>query len=335
MPRVEVTLRVPVRLALLLSMAVWLCVPRPATAMRACGDDVDGHGKTVPCACGDLLVSSRTLGASDRITHEPCPAMGLLVTAPGPVTLAFQGHTLRGSGQGIGVLVARGSLSLQGPGTIDGFGMGVLARGPSAFAAAVAMRFSRNQMDGLFAESDGYTVQGSVAEDNGHDGFALGGHGYAVDGSRAAGNGRHGFNLWGRGAHVGGGLGNEALHNGATGFWLHGMMHQVVGATAVGNGSDGVYGRVMHSLLTDVRSDGNGRNGLWAIGWEIAIQGNSAASNRAYGVWVMGRDVDDRGGNQGLDNAGIMGPIDHPTAMLLDHDPALLQCRIGMTEACR
>jgi hypothetical protein len=25
--------------------------------MRVCGDDVDGHGKAVPCACGDLLVS--------------------------------------------------------------------------------------------------------------------------------------------------------------------------------------------------------------------------------------------------------------------------------------
>ena len=303
--------------------------------MRVCGDDVDGHGKAVPCACGDLLVSSRTLGAADRITREPCPTMGLLVAAPGPVTLAFQGHTIRGVGEGIGVLVARGSLALAGPGAIEGFGMGVLARGPRALVGAVGMRFSQNLMDGLLAESDGYAIEGSVAEHNGRDGFALGGHAYAVDGNRAAGNGRHGFNLWGRGAHVGGGLGNEAMGNAAAGFWLHGMMHQVVGATAVGNGSDGVYGRVMHALFAATHAERNGRNGLWALGWAISIQGNSATSNLGYGVWVMGRDVDDRGGNQGLDNAGILGPADHPPAMLLDYDPELLQCRIGMLGACR
>jgi len=74
--------RASVRLVLALSFAVWLCAARPVAAMRACGDDVDGHGKAVPCACGDLLVSSRALGAADRITRESCPAMGLLVAAP-------------------------------------------------------------------------------------------------------------------------------------------------------------------------------------------------------------------------------------------------------------
>ena len=327
--------RTSVRLALTLSLAVWLCAARPAAAMRACGDDADGHGKAVPCACGDLLVSSHTLGAADRITREPCPGMGLLVAAPGPVTLAFGGRTIRGLGQGFGVLVARGTLSLQGPGAIEGFGTGVLARGPRALASAMGMRFSGNHMDGLFAESDGYTIQGSVAENNGHDGFALGGRGNAVDGNRAAGNRRHGFNIWGMGAHVGGGLGNEAVGNGNTGFWLHGTMHQVVGATAAGNGRDGVFGKVMHTLLSDVRADQNGRVGLWAVGSAITIAVNEAARNRGFGVWVMGRDIDDRGGNQGVDNAGIMGPVDAPPAMLRDLDPGLLQCRIGMTGACR
>ena len=303
--------------------------------MRACGDDVDGRGRAVPCACGDLLVSSRTLGAADRITHGPCPGMGLLVVAPGPVTLAFDGRTIRGQGQGMGILVARGSLSLQGPGAIEGFATGVLARGPHALASVVGMRFSRNHMDGLFAQSNGYTVQGSVAEHNGHDGFALGGDGNAVDGNRAAGNRRHGFNLWGKGAHVGGGLGNEAVDNGKMGFWLQGAMHQVVGATAVGNGRDGLFAKVMRTLLTDVRADQNGRAGLWAIGSGIAIAGNQAARNRGIGVWVMGPDVDDRGGNACMDNAGIMGPVDAPPAMLLALDPALLQCRIGATGVCR
>jgi len=323
------------RFSLGLSVFLLLAIARPGHAMRRCGDDVDGHGTAVPCACGDLLVSSRALGAADRLTHTRCRAMGLLVAAPGPVTLAFGGRTLRGAGQGVGVLVVRGSLALQGPGAIEGFGTGVLARGPRALASVVGLRFRRNRLSGLLAESDGYTVEGSVAEHNGQDGFALGGRGYALDGNRAAGNRRHGFNLGGRGAHVGGGLGNEAVANGQTGFWLHGMLHQVLGATAVGNGRDGVYGRVMHALLADVRAERNGRAGLWATGAAIAIEGNEATANRGFGVWAMGRDIDDRGGNRGMGNAGIMGPVDAPPSLLRDLDPGLLQCRIGMTGACR
>ncbi|TMB51527.1 MAG: hypothetical protein E6J56_18945, partial [Deltaproteobacteria bacterium] len=43
----------------------------PASALRRCGDDVDGGA--VPCACGDLLVGSHRLDAADPVTTARCP----------------------------------------------------------------------------------------------------------------------------------------------------------------------------------------------------------------------------------------------------------------------
>ena len=315
----------------LLFFAVLLCLVSviSARAMRACGDDVDGHGTAVPCACGDMLVSSRTLSAADHITHESCPGMGLLVAATGRVTLGFDGHTVRGQGQGIGVFVTRGSLSLRGPGTIEGFGTGALARGPNALASAIGMRFVGNRMYGLYAESDGYAVQGNVAENNGHDGFALAGNGYAVDGNRAAGNQRYGFYLLGMGAHVGSGLGNEAVNNGKSGFWVYGMMQELAGATAVGNGDHGVYAMVWQGRLADIRAEGNVGDGIHAMGMALALERNTATANQGYGVWATGEMFDDRGGNWGADNAGLTGEARLPSMMLRETAPTLVQCRIG------
>jgi hypothetical protein len=322
------------RVSLGLALLLILATARRGHAMRACGDDVDGQGTTVPCACGDLLVSSRTLGGADRITHKPCPGTGLMIAAPGPVTLAFDGHAIRGQGQGVGVLVVRGSLSLRGPGTIEGFGTGAFAHGPNALASAVGMRFSGNRAAGLAVQADGYALQGNVAENNGRDGFALDGTGYAVDGNRATGNRRYGFYMLGMGAHLGGGLGNEAVQNAKAGFWLYGMMHQVSGATATGNGDYGFFAMLWNASLADVRAAGNASDGLRAMGMSITVQNSSASGNQGAGVWVSGGMLDDGGGNAGADNAGLMGQTPLPPMMLRENAPALIQCRIG-ANPCR
>src|SRR5437870_965535 len=239
-------------LRLLLAIGLVLAAGR-ASAMHRCGDDVDG--KPVACACGDLLVSSRTLGAADAVTTKRCALNGLVVAASGPITLDLGGRTVAGNGQGVGVLVVRGTLSLVGPGSIERFETGVRAQGEAPLASVVAVRLADHRLDGLVAQGDGYSIQGSIAEGNGRNGFALGGNGYALDGNRASGNARYGFKLVGMGAHVGGGLGNEARANGMDGFWLLGGMHQVVRATAAGNGGDGLVGTVMHTLFAGVRSE--------------------------------------------------------------------------------
>src|SRR2546427_4006227 len=243
-------------LGLLIAVGFVLAAGR-ASAMHRCGDDVGG--KPVACGCGDLLVSSRTLGAADAVTKKPCAGNGLVVAASGPIRLDLGGRTIAGNGQGVGVLVVHGTLSLIGPGSIERFETGVRAQGEAPLASVTAVRVADNRLDGLVAHAEGYALQGSVAEGNGRDGFALAGAGYALDGNRAAANGRYGFKLVGMGAHVGGGLGNEARENGMDGFWLLGGLHQVIGATAVGNGGPGLGPSVMHTPLPSIQADTKGR----------------------------------------------------------------------------
>src|SRR5437773_11788003 len=110
-------------------LALLVALAGPARAVRPCGDDVDGHGKRVACACGDVLVSSRVLGPADEVTAAPCPANGLVVAASGPVTLDLGGRTIAGDGQGMGLLVVGGSLLLVRPGAVERLPGGVLGPG--------------------------------------------------------------------------------------------------------------------------------------------------------------------------------------------------------------
>ena len=315
-----------------LPILLLVALVRPAAAAHRCGNDVDGH--PAPCACGDLLVSSRTLGPADRVTREHCPADGLFVMASGPVTLALNGRTIQGEGQGTGILVLHGRLTLAGPGTVEGFATGLAAHGQGALASASGMRFAGNRLDGVSVVGDGFVIQSSAAEDNGRDGFVLGGNGYGLDDDRARRNGRYGFHLSGTGAQVGSALGTLAEANHMAGFMVRGMMHTFVGATAVANESDGIYLWVMKTHLVGLRADANQGDGVRAMGKLITIANSSATANRGLGIWVMGTGAGDDGGNHGADNAGFAGDTDvRPKAPA--GNPELVQCRVGAASVCR
>src|SRR5690242_14867186 len=70
----------PAMMRLLAAGFLCFALAVPALAGRRCGDDVDG--RRVPCDCGDVLVSSRTLSDDDPITARVCPATGLVVDVP-------------------------------------------------------------------------------------------------------------------------------------------------------------------------------------------------------------------------------------------------------------
>jgi parallel beta-helix repeat protein len=202
----------------------------PATALagaRACGDDIDGRGRSVPCDCGDVLVSSHTLGDRDPITRHACSGPGLLVRiAPDkpPPTLALGGHAIVGSRRGVGIAIVSGGaggITLLGPGTVRGFDVGIEAA-PRALARAADITLLENASDGLRAGGSGYVVSGCQARRNGRDGFVLHGTGYRVEGNTASENGRAGFRLAGRRAAV---AGNRADANGRDGLLLRGQRH--------------------------------------------------------------------------------------------------------------
>ncbi len=177
-------------------------LPAPASAAR-CGDDVDGRGTRVGCACGDVVVSSVRLDAADPIVQAPCPAAGLVVDVPSSValpTLDLGGLTLAGSGRGIGIDVlsgGRAGLALVGPGTVRGFDHGVAAR-EGTLAQASSVRADGNARDGFRLAGRGYHLVACSAEHNGRDGFVLQGQDYRLDDCTAVANGRDGFAVRGR-----------------------------------------------------------------------------------------------------------------------------------------
>src|SRR5262245_16693351 len=88
--------------AVVLSAALWT---GPALA-RLCGDDVDGQD--IPCACGDVLVSSVVLRDDPIVSGDPCPQDGLVVRAPDArrgLVVDLHGSVLRGVGGGVGIRI--------------------------------------------------------------------------------------------------------------------------------------------------------------------------------------------------------------------------------------
>jgi Right handed beta helix region len=315
----------------LAALSLTFATASPALAGRSCGDRVEGRRRAVPCACGDVLVSSRTLTRKDPIVRRPCPRGGLVVRADGQVTLALGGQTIQGSGQGVGVLVGAGTLSVVGPGSIEGFETGILAHGQSALASVLGIRLAHNKTDGLFAAGAGYTIQANVAEANGRDGFFTGGTGFAADGNVSSGNGRYGFNICGMGAHIGGGVGNTATDNRKGGFFVAGMMHQLVGLTANHNGAHGVFASVMHVLFSGIHADENLGSGLKVMGGgDITVGQSTATGNRGMGIMVMGMAPEDAGGNTGAGNFGLPPVSERASPRSAGGvDDPMIQCQIG------
>jgi hypothetical protein len=81
-------------------------------------------GGAVICACGDVVTANRTLVPDlDPVTLGPCPGSGLRIS-PG-VTLDLGESTIRGTGNGTGILLLPGAGSTVTRGRIAGFRTGV------------------------------------------------------------------------------------------------------------------------------------------------------------------------------------------------------------------
>ncbi len=287
-------------------LAVVLLGSPAAASSRHCGDDVDGRGRSVPCACGDVLVGSRTLGPEDPITQQVCAGDGLLVQVPPgrpPVTLRLGGQTIGGSAHGVGIQVLDGGaegLTIAGPGTVIGFGTGIRAR--RGLGAIREVTATGNTGDGFSLAGDGYEVRSCEATHNGRDGFSIGGRGARLDGNRALENGRHGFHIAGREADVGAELANEGIDNARDGMRVKGRGHVLAQPVALANGGAGIRARVAHGRIERARTDANAADGLRAAGTALAVTDSEATANGGSGIAVRGARVVDAGGNRAQGN---------------------------------
>lgn len=258
---------------------------------HACGDDV--AGRVVPCACGDTLVSSRTLDDRDPVTHETCDGTGLTVKIAARqhgATLALGGRALRGTGEGAGLEIVAGGadgLTIAGPGAIEGFDIGVLAPTGTVHAVRDVVAVD-NASDGFVIGGSGFAVTGCEAARNGQDGFALRGTGFQLDGNRATANRRHGFSIAGRDAAIGTLDGNTASGNGRTGMRIRGRRHGITRPVTDDNGGAGLVARVTNGAIAGGAAHRNGQHGVQAMGSGLAVSDTDATDNGSRQIDVRG-----------------------------------------------
>ena len=175
-----------------------------------CGDDVDGQ--RVACACGDVVISSVQLRASDPIATETCLSDGLLVRTvaeSGTVVVDLNGQTITGSGRGVGVRVlagmGKGVILTGGSGrfaTLTGFGMGVRSAAREALASVTRLHLEDNSMDGLSIRGHGVEIINVTAIGNGRYGVSISGRAPVLTGVVVNNNGRDGVHVTAKGADV-------------------------------------------------------------------------------------------------------------------------------------
>jgi hypothetical protein len=286
-----------------------LLIAAPAVA-GLCGDDIDG--RDVPCACGDVVVSSVVLGDDPVVTAGPCPADGLIVRNPdSPRTLVIDlhGRTLRGSGTGVGLRVLAGGpggalvVSGGGPALISGFADGITARGVDALARLEDVVIADPRRDGVRISGSEFQVRRVEVHGAVRDGFSLGGRGFEIANTRAIGSGRYGYFVMGHAARIGRpGAGNLAERSGAAGFNVMGGGHLIADCGAEYGRKVGVHLQAAEMDVRGCRATDNAGNGIEGLGNAWRLSGNEAVRNGGDGLRVRGPGLVDEGGNRGSDN---------------------------------
>ena len=151
--------------ALLTGAAIFVVMPGSASAANC--------GGTVPCACGDTVVTSTTLRPSDPVVQNVCSGDGLVIGADN-IVLDCRGLTLRGSGDDDGIeLDDRSRVTIRRC-HITGFDDGIDVD-DSSRNNFFNNKLFENENDGMNVDydSDDNSIVQNVFRDNGGDGLDL------------------------------------------------------------------------------------------------------------------------------------------------------------------
>jgi len=300
--------------SILLVVVLWS--PFDAAA-KLCGDDV--QGRDIPCACGDVVVSSLVV-TDDPVARTVCEQDGLIVrTEAGPTgaTVDLRGATIRGGKHGAGIKILAGGapgvriISSTGPAAIEGFEDGIFAHGAQSVTLIDGILAVNNSRDGIRVMASGYEIRNSESQGSGRDGFSVAGNGYRLSHTRSVGSKRSGYNIMGQNATLGTpGAGLVAEGSGEFGFNLMGMGHQLVDCVARAAFKDGVMVMGMHLEIRGCTASDNGGHGIGGMGSDVMLAGNRALNNNKNGIYVQGPEAHDGGGNSGQGNRGngVNGP---------------------------
>jgi hypothetical protein len=245
------------------ALCLWSCALVSTVAAGVCGDDVGGT--RVACACGDVVVSSTVLQASDPVVGARCPVDGLTVRAPllaETITLDLAGLALRGSGAGVGITVEHGgsdgAIVRGGPegkhGEIVGFGTGMLVVPTNGVRRVERLHVAGSRRDGLSVRSNGAMLIDVTANDNGGDGLSIKGRGGRFTGIEARRNHQAGARINSPGAIVSGNFSD----NEGPGVIAAGRYSDLRGVVARDNGGHGVIARGEAVKTEGMVAEGNG-----------------------------------------------------------------------------
>jgi hypothetical protein len=302
-----------------LAALVWAGGLVAAPALGAlCGDDVDG--RDVPCACGDVVVSSLALDGDPVMQGAPCPGDGLIVRATATrraVILDLRGATLRGAGAGAGIRIVAGGpggarvISTGGAATIAGFTDGIVARGDDTVLLIEDVIIANSRRDGIRVTASDFEIRRSEVHAAQRDGFSLGGLGFRIAETRAVDCGRFGYAVMGHAGNIGfPGAGNVAERSGHAGFNIMGGGHAVSDCWAAFGERAGVHLQALDLDVRGCRATDNGGDGIEGLGSQWRMSGNEALRNGGDGVAVRGIELVDEGGNRGAGNRGRDGARD-------------------------
>ena len=293
-------------------VVTWLAVCAPAVG-KLCGDDVDGTD--VPCACGDIVVSSLVV-SDDPIARGQCPGDGLIVRAldsRAAITIDLAGATLRGSGGGTGILTlygGRGGARIVSSGaraTVDQFRDGIAAHGSESLASLQNVNVTRSGRDGVRIHAENYQVRDVDVRNSGRDGFGIMGGHFRITDTLAGTNARNGYLVMGRNGMLGvAGHGVVARGNGGAGLMMGGDTHQIVDCIASSNNKQGIHLQGDGHEVIDCQADENLGDGIAGMGNRWRVGGNHASYNGGNGIDVRGPNVADLGRNTGAANGSLV-----------------------------
>jgi parallel beta-helix repeat protein len=225
-----------------------------------------GSASAVAIGCGSVLTTNTTLTADLRA----CPGDGLVVAADG-ITINLAGHTITGTGQGVGIRILN-SGDVVRDGSVEGFFTGIQSNDfpRSAGTSVLRVKVSRNAGSGVAFYGFGETLARSVVTSNGFDGVLLAGSdGTTVTDNKVFRNAVNGID--GR-PHADGAAytNNEVTENGNDGIATSdSTARAITGNTTSRNGGDGIDirdipGFAQFYLVAANLADDNGGHGITA-----------------------------------------------------------------------
>jgi hypothetical protein len=149
------------------------------------------------------------------------------------VELNLNGHTITGGSNNIGIDISASRARVLGPGTINGFSVGLVAQFTTQDVEVTGVTSTGASGVGFVARFAKVKWKGNTASGSAGQGFELlPGNDSDLSGNHATGNAAEGFLISGNHNHL---MLNTALNNGTVGISVTGSHNEMISNSALGN----------------------------------------------------------------------------------------------------